>query len=273
MNYPSLSLSDELVAKAFSSKMNEPTKSIMLDGNMLKCDKCSYKTTKKISLYSHTSNMHQITGDIIECDKCSYTTTKKNYMYNHNRSKHPETKIKCNKCDYSHSFPSQVRKHFKTVHLGIKRQDQKYTCKIDSCQKFGLRTCADLEIHSKFYCKQCEFSAIRNAAMKFHIESVHEGIVYKCEQCGLVTKSEKHLKDHIKAKHTRMVLDCKEEGCSFSTYCEKLLQGHVEFTHEGRVKYKCEYMNCDYGTNHRGTLKVHYFVHSGEKLNKGRKKK
>ena len=265
MIYPSLSLSDELIAQTLFSKTDEPTKSTILNGDTLKCDKCSYKTTKKFNLYMHTKNMHQINGDIIKCDKCSYTTTIKGYMYNHNRGKHPETKIKCHKCDYSHSFTSQVRKHFKTVHLGIKRQDQKYTCKVDSCPKFGLKTCVDLEIHSKFYCGQCQFSAIRNVTMKFHIESVHEGIVYKCEQCDVVTKWERDLKVHIKAKHTRLIFECKEEGCSYSTYSGKLLEEHVEIKHEGRVKYKCEYMNCKYATNHRGTLKEHYFVHSGEK--------
>ena len=186
-------------------------------------------------------------------------------MYNHNRSKHPETKIKCNKCDYSHSFPSQVRQHFNKVHLGIKRQDQKYDCKIDSCQNFGLTTCVELETHSLLYCKQCQFSATRNVAMKHHVESVHEGIRYRCEQCRFVTEWERFLKVHMISKHTNMSLYCTEESCSFSTYRENLLQEHIELTHEGRVKYKCEYMNCNYATNVRG--KRHYFLHSAEKPN------
>ena len=172
----------------------------------------------------------------------------------------------------------QVRTHFKTVHLGIKRQDRKNlgikrqerknTCKIDACQSFGLSTCVELDKHSLLLCKQCQFSTIRNEDMRGHIQRFHEGIIYTCEQCGFVTKWKQMLRNHMKSKHTTRSLQCMEENCSFSTYSDKILRNHIEVKHEGRVRYKCENMNCEFGTNHKKNLKDHSFIHTGEKTHK-----
>ena len=125
------------------------------------------------------------TSDTMDCAKCDYTTVKKGYLVSHMRSKHPDpaSKMKCEKCDFSHIFPSKLKVHYNIVHLGIERQDDRNTCKIDSCENFGSKDCKELERHSLFSCKQCEYSTGRNSQIKMHIESVHEGIVYPCEQC------------------------------------------------------------------------------------------
>ena len=236
MNYPSPSLSEDLITNALFMK-----------------------THKKPTVLNEKTT---------ECEKCDFKTTTKNYLRYHTRTKHCETKIKCNNCDFSFSFPSHVRKHFKTVHLGIKRQDRKNSCKIDSCQSFGLSTCVELDKHSLLNCKQCQFSTIRNEEMRDHIQGFHEGIIYTCEQCGFVTKSKQMLRNHIKSKHMSRSLQCMEENCSFSTYSDKILRNHIEVKHEGRVRYKCENMNCDFGTNRKDSLKDHSFIHTGEKTHK-----
>ena len=224
MNYPSLSLSKELIASAFLVKTNDPGKT---NDNLLKCTKCEYNTDKK------------------------------NYLDNHTRGKHPKSKTKCKMCDFSHAFPSKIKQHHTIVHLGIKRLDYKFRCKVDSCQDFGKNTCEDLEQHSLVFCNQCEHTTRRNEDLKYHVSSVHEGIVYPCEQCSYVSKWNRELKLHVKSKHTTMFFFCEEETCSFETYSRTLLGKHFESEHEGIVKYKCEYMNCGKISGTRSGLRKH----------------
>ena len=77
MNYPSLSLSKEIIEGALVAQTNCPKK-LPQNNETLKCAKCDYKTVKK------------------------------NYLDNHNRSKHPKSKINCFNCDFTHAFPRET---------------------------------------------------------------------------------------------------------------------------------------------------------------------
>ena len=203
------------------------------------------------------------TSDRMDCAKCNFTTVKKNYLISHMRSKHqdPDTKIKCEECHFTHIYPSKMKVHYNIVHLGIKRQDDKNTCKVDSCENFGKKTCQELENHSLFSCKQCQYSTTRNCQIKLHNQSVHEGIVYPCEQCPFITKSKDSIRSHVKFMHAKIFLICTEENCTYKTHSNNLLKKHVESEHEGVVRFKCDYMNCDFVTNKRSNVKRHSFVH------------
>ena len=181
------------------------------------------------------------------------------------RSKHPDpaSKMKCEKCHFSHIFPSKLKVHYNIVHLGIERQDDRNTCKVDSCENFGRKNCKELERHSLFSCKQCEYSTGRNSQIKIHIESVHEGIVYPCEQCPYVTKLKDSFRSHIKSMHTKVFPVCSEENCIYETKSNDLLRKHLESDHEGEVKFKCDYMNCGFVTNDENNVKDHSYFHQG----------
>ena len=232
MNYPSLSLSKDLIDSAFCVQIKDPKNQTLND-------------------------------DLVKCEKCDYKTAKKGYMYNHKRGKHSTTKNNCcTKCNFTHVFPSKIKQHYNIVHLGIKRLDYKFRCKTDSCPDFGKDTCPHLEQHSLLFCNQCDYSARRNEELKSHSQSVHEGIVYPCEQCSYVSKRNKDLKIHIMSKHTTIFFSCDEEQCSYETFSRKLLKEHFGSKHEGIVKYKCEYMNCSFLTKRKGSLGEHeHFVH------------
>ena len=70
MNYPSLSLSREMIEKEVQTN-------------------CPKKPTQN--------------DETLKCTKCEYKTVKKNYLDNHTRSKHPKSKIKCLNCDFAHA--------------------------------------------------------------------------------------------------------------------------------------------------------------------------
>ena len=182
MNYPSLSLSKEMIEGALVAQTNCPKK-LPQNNETLKCAKCDYKTVKK------------------------------NYLDNHNRGKHPKSKIKCLKCNFTHAFPLKIKQHHKIVHLGIKR-DNRYKCK-NLCQYFGKNSCQDLNQHSLLFCSQCDYSAKPNKELKIHVQGVHEGIAYPCEQCSYVSKRKCDLLKHTKSKHTDMFFGCREENCSY----------------------------------------------------------
>ena len=162
-------------------------------------------------------------GYRIQCEKCKYETDNKSYFLSHKRSKHPDpaSKIKCEKCDFSHTFPSKLKVHYDIVHMGIKRQDEKNTCKIHSCEGFGS-TCQELEKHSLFSCQQCDYSTRRKGDFRSHVQSVHEGIIYRCQNCYFVTKFEDILKRHIKFEHSQMLFACKEGKCPYKGHSKNL---------------------------------------------------
>ena len=199
-------------------------------------------------------------GDRIQCPKCDYTTENWNYFVAHKRSKHPdpESKIKCEKCDFSHIYPSKMKVHYNIVHLGIKRQDQKNTCKKDSCESFGRNTCQDLETHSLFSCQQCHYLTRRKGEFQSHIQSVHEGIIYQCQHCYFVTKVEDLLKRHTKFEHSKMLFACTEVTCSYETVSNNLLKEHIGSKH-GKP-HKCD--QCDYASFKLGDLGKHLKLHS-----------
>ena len=143
--------------------------------------------------------------NIFQCVKCEYRTVNKIYLSSHMGSKHavPRRKLKCEKCDFTHIFPSKLKVHYNIVHLGIKRQDEKNTCKTLSCEHFGKTTCKDLETHSLFSCEHCQFSARRKHVMRDHVENIHEGIIHPCQKCSFVAKTGDALKNHMRThQHT-----------------------------------------------------------------------
>ena len=192
-------------------------------------------------------------------------------MYSHVRVKHSDLKIKCTECKFSHTFPTKVKAHYKQVHLGVKRPHRRYICRKKTCQKFDTTICTNLEFHSLLFCDKCDFTSGRGDDFKFHTESVHDGIVYKCEYCTSYTVKRKGtLNEHILHKHSirngkefKKLFTCTDEDCKFETQYGNSLKKHIEAKHEGIVRYKCDFMNCDYRTNESKSLREHSFFHNG----------
>ena len=84
-----------------------------------------------------------ITKDIstqseLDCKICDYKTTKKVLMGQHNLVKHSGIVNTCSACDYKHYHTAKVRKHFKQVHLNIKRKNKnqaRMDCFETDCKK------------------------------------------------------------------------------------------------------------------------------------------
>ena len=256
MNYPSLSLGTGNVFAPINPQ--KPS---------LKHHTRYFQGTNNIPLKADF-NLNQIK----KCDRCDYKTSKYDLMYTHMRVKHSDLKIKCNECKFSHPFATKVNTHYKQVHLGIKRlqKNRRYICRKKSCHEFETKNCPEIESHSLLFCDQCNFSSARSDNFKFHTQSVHDGIVYKCECCSYVAKRKGTLNEHILHKHSsgngkefNKIYACTDDECKFETQYRSTLKNHIESKHEGIVRYKCDFMNCDYRTNESKSLKEHSFLHNG----------
>ena len=264
MNYSTLFLSNESIQGVFKDKQQKSTASHV-------------KVVPK-------------KGFAEKCEKCDYKTSVGSYMYKHNRIKHSDIKHKCTECSFTHTFPTKVRTHYRQVHLGVPRnktnKQTKQKCRKLNCKDVGKLDCKEL-LHFLLFCDQCDFSTNRNDALKIHINRVHEGLLesFPCNQCDFITNLKSSLKKHTSGKHTTESMrerhTCDYEGCTYKTFYKSGLRPHIETKHEGIVRFRCEFMNCTFGTNKRKKLIGHTIMHtistesqknvktdSGEKSNK-----
>ena len=126
MNYPSLSLKQDLIDEVFSNKKY----------GSQKCSNKKYESQKQLIEQTTSSSgairmkkFHKIhkelrlqSGVVELCDQCEFKTSKYMAMYRHKRENHLVLKQKCTDCDFSNIYPNKVKTHYNQVHMGIKRK-------------------------------------------------------------------------------------------------------------------------------------------------------
>ena len=164
-----------------------------------KCPECNLTNTTLFRIKRHLYEVHLKIGQMKKCDHCDYTNLKYDNLYIHKRQHHmSHLKQKCTECENTYSYHSKLKKHFNEVHLKIQRNQQGQKmyptiCRKNICPEFHTKRCKELEKHSLFYCDQCSFSSPRNDKIKFHVQNVHEGVIFKCEKCTACTVKERRL--------------------------------------------------------------------------------
>ena len=230
MNYSSLFLNSESIENVFKPKQQQ-------------------STGRGFAYLAKSRDRKEITE---KCEKCDYETTIIDYMYKHNRIKHSDIKHKCTECNYTHAFPTKVRTHHKQVHLGVPRGRTEPKCRKDICEDVGKSDCKDLQ-HFLIYCGQCEYSTKRTDGLTTHTKKVHEGLIesFPCDQCNFNTSRKASLQRHISGKHIEESVQkkytCEYEGCTYKTKQKYALRTHIDTKHEGIVRFRCEFMNCNFG--------------------------
>ena len=93
---------------------------------------------------------------------------------------------------------------------------------------------------------------------------------YTCdyEGCTYKTLYKYDFKKHISGKHIEESMQkkytCDYEGCTYKTLYMHKLRNHIETEHEGIVRFRCEFMNCNFVTNERRAMKDHTEKHNNE---------
>ena len=262
MNYPSLSLKQDLIDEVFSGAKNgiqKELRSTPSPGSIR--IKKYYKEQKELRLQNVVEE---------ECGQCEYKTTKFEAMYRHKREKHSVLKLNCTDCKYSNIYPNKVKTHYNQVHMGIKRGRglDKLKCRRESCEFTGTTNCLELGSHSFFFCEKCQLTFERSDSLKFHKDKIHEGLVFNCEHCDTYSTARKNsLERHILSKHSdedskqdRKARICQEEGCTFIDF-NGTLKRHIETKHEGVVRFKCNVMNCSFRSAEHKELQRHAKTH------------
>ena len=156
MNYPSLSLKQDLIDKVFSGtiygipRQNEKTPSL----GAIRMRKIS-KIQKELRL------QNAVVAE--ECDQCEFKTSKYLAMYRHKRENHSVRKQSCTDCEYSNIYPNRVKMHVNQVHRGIKKRNKKWWR--EWCEFSGTKNCLELLSHSMFVCKKCQLSFGRSDSL------------------------------------------------------------------------------------------------------------
>ena len=265
VNYPTLSLKQDLIEAAFSGAtygfQKQQEKSLSPGAIRMK----KYRIQKELMQ----------SGEVDECDQCEFKTAKFEAMYRHKREKHMGLEKKCTDCDYTNIYPNKMKKHFNQVHRGIKRKDFE-KCRRESCEYAGTTNCLELESHSLILCQKCQLSFKRSDAFKFHNEKIHEGVIFKCSYCDVYSNAKKsNLERHVLSKHSenevkrqrqrRTLKFCEEEGCTYADSNGELKK-HMERKHEGIVRFKCHVMNCTFGSSQHKDLRRHAKTYEKESL-------
>ena len=242
MNYPSLSLKQDLIDEVFYGAQKQLEQTPSPESIRIKKHFLAFRQRK----YYKEQKESRLQNVVVEqCDQCEFQTTKFDALRVHKKVKHCGVKQKCTDCEYFHVYPNRVKMHYNQVHLGIKRErgPQQLKCRRESCEYAGTTNCFELQSHSLFFCEQCELSFERSDSLKWHNDRIHEGLV---------------------RRQTKIPRSCKEEGC---TYIGHNLKQHVERKHEGIiVRLKCNVLNCDFETTWTKCLRRHAKVHFPEPL-------
>ena len=232
-----------------------------------KCPLCDFSNIIPARVKAHLYEVHLKIGTMKKCDECDYENLKYNNLYVHKRQNHMKhLKQKCTECENTYSYLSKLKQHFNQVHQRIRRKQNnlyKVICRKQICPDFQTKGCKQIEDHSLFVCDQCPFSSRRKDMTQSHVQFVHEGVIFKCDQCTICTvKTRGALERHVLLKHPgpeqkANPLLCTEIECTFISFIDRDMKRHVQEKHEGLIRYRCDIMNCNFGTYHKKTLSYH----------------
>ena len=106
----------------------------------------------------------------------------------------------------------------------------------------------------KFECQECDKAYSKDAHLKAHIQSAHEGVRYACNQCEKQFTHESALTRHIQSVHEGVKYVCNQCGKQYTTQSD--LTRHIQSVHEG-VKYKYACNQCDHQFRRQIRLTAH----------------
>ena len=104
-----------------------------------------------------------------------------------------------------------------------------------------------------------DYQTSKHINLRYHIQSVHEGLIYACDQCDYRARSKGCLKKHIQSVHEGLRFACDQ--CDYRATRKDYLTQHIRSVHEG-VKYACNQCDKEYIEQSRLTRHIQS-VHEG----------
>ena len=103
-----------------------------------------------------------------------------------------------------------------------------------------------------YYCDKCDYSASKSTSVKYHKQTVHEGLRYDCDQCDAFFTRKESLKTHKLSLHEGIRFPCDQ--CDYKATENGALKKHKQTQHEN-VDFWCHL--CDHGAKSEKKLKQH----------------
>nr|CAH7767235.1 unnamed protein product [Callosobruchus chinensis] len=211
---------------------------------ILKCTKCTYKTTISSQLKSHLPEKNYKYNT---CTHCDVTFKRKTFLDNHLIKKHLNfissvtNKIhKCTKCSYKTTISNHLLKH------------------PEANTNYKFRTCA-----------HCNVAFKKKVSLDNHMLNKHPNFIssvthkiHKCTECNYRTTMSNHLKRHL-LKHT----ETPSTLCSAGFNSKRSLDDHILRNHPHSiafVTYKIhECTLCTFKTTRSDWFQKHLLKHPG----------
>ena len=172
-----------------------------------------------------------------KCSECDYSSSCRSNLSRHSKSKHKGVRHSCSECDYSSSCRSNLLKHSKAKHQGVS-----YSC--SECD-FNASYKGDLLRHSKSRHKGVvnQNDNTKNNFVR-HSESMHKerksktkGIKYSCDQCDFEAPEKSHISFHVKYIHEGLTYPCPlYPSCEYRASLKNDLEKHMGSIH--RIKHE-----------------------------------
>ena len=189
-----------------NAPMKSDEKNVTVEGNddegdMIKCDVCSYKDQSQTMVNLH-KRRYGHTKDKYLRKHCPYSTGKKKMFYVH-RATHVKYSCEVALCD----FTSNVFERLK-AHMTSHSQERNFICKI--CQtdlKHASSLTKHVNAHIRTYdCDKCDKQYKYPENLHKHKAKTHGvGLVktHHCEYCTYNSTRGDRVKKHMKSKHPR----------------------------------------------------------------------
>lgn len=158
--------------------------------------------------------------------------------------------FKCDECEQSYSSNFTLIRHISSIHI---LENKIHKC--DECKKVFYDN-AILAKHFKnkhpdkkrtYKCDECEISFTRNNSLTNHIKNYHilENKIHKCDECNKIFYLEEYRNTHHKLNHPnkRIKYKCNYQDCNKEFLSKYNLNLHIKIHLEDNNPFKCE--KCD----------------------------
>ena len=105
-----------------------------------------------------------------------------------------------------------------------------------------------------FYCDKCDYKASYSVSVKYHHQTVHEGLRFDCDQCDAFFTRKESLKTHKRSKHEGIRYPC--DLCEYKATESGALKKH-KLSQHGMIDAKFLCHLCHFGAKTDMQLKLH----------------
>lgn len=111
-----------------------------------------------------------------------------------------------------------------------------------------------------YFCPFCDYKASSSVSIKYHKQTVHEGVRFNCDLCDAFFTRKESLKTHIRSKHEGIKYPC--DLCEYKATEKGALKKHKLSQHSLlNLQFPCQF--CDFGAKTQKQHKLHMTIKHG----------